>query len=167
MNDELNILILSCGTRNKIVQYFKKELSGRGFVLATDCSNLAPALYEADKYIVVPGMDEDGYLDVDEDGYLDVILSICKENNIKAVLSLIDPELTLLAQHKQSFLEIGTLPIVSDVDVVELSFDKYKMFEFLVENGFKTIKSYIDKEKFYVDVDKTMVLLTIQYLSSR
>ena len=26
----MNILILSCGTRNKIVQYFKKELGNRG-----------------------------------------------------------------------------------------------------------------------------------------
>ena len=27
----MNILILSAGTRNKIVQYFKKELNGKGF----------------------------------------------------------------------------------------------------------------------------------------
>lgn len=144
MSDDLNILILSCGTRNKIVQYFKKELDGRGLVIATDCSDLAPALYEADKHFIVPRMDDEGYLDA--------ILSICKENNIKAVLSLIDPELCLLAEHKQAFLRIGTMPIVSELDVVELCFDKYKMFEFLVRNGFKTVRSYVDKEIFYSDV---------------
>lgn len=80
---DLNILILSCGTRNKIVQYFKKELEGIGQVIATDCSELAPALYDADKHFIVPRMNEEGYIDV--------ILSICKENNIKGVLSLIDP----------------------------------------------------------------------------
>ena len=78
--------------------------------------------------------------------------TICKENNIKAVLSLIDPELSLLAKHKQAFLDIGTIPIVSDYDVVEMCFDKYKMYQFLIQNGFKTLRSYIDKEVFYTDV---------------
>ena len=46
----MNILILSAGTRNKIVEYFVKTLSGNGKVVATDMSKLAPAIYEADKY---------------------------------------------------------------------------------------------------------------------
>ena len=36
----MNILILSAGTRNKIVQYFVKTLNGTGKVIATDMSNL-------------------------------------------------------------------------------------------------------------------------------
>src|SRR5699024_6859389 len=114
----MNILILSCGTRNKIVEYFKRELAGKGIVVATDSSKLAPALYEADKHYIVPR--------IDAEGYIEEILSICKENNIKAVLSLIDPELTLLAKYKQDFLDIGVIPIVSDLEAIELSFDKYK-----------------------------------------
>ena len=46
----MNILILSCGTRNKVVQYFKKALAGQGSVVATDMSPNAPALYDADKH---------------------------------------------------------------------------------------------------------------------
>ena len=149
MGDDINILILSCGTRNKIVQYFKKELAGIGQVMATDCSELAPALYDADKYFIVPRMGEEGYLDV--------ILSICKENNIKVVLSLIDPELSLLAENRQAFLEIGTIPIISDYDVVELCFDKYEMYKFLTNNEFKTIKSYINKEVFYKDIESGII----------
>ncbi|HAS92689.1 MAG TPA: carbamoyl phosphate synthase [Clostridiales bacterium] len=140
----MNILILSCGTRNKIVQYFKKELGERGLVMATDCSELAPALYDADKYFIVPR--------INEEDYLDVILSICKENNIKAVLSLIDPELNLLAAHKQDFLDIGTMPIISDYGAVEMSFNKYEMYKFLIENEFRTPKSYIDNVEFYKDI---------------
>ena len=140
----MNVLILSCGTRNKIVQHFKRELAGKGLVMATDCSELAPALYEADKHFIVPRMDDEGYLDI--------ILSICKEHGIKAVLSLIDPELSLLAKHKQDFLDIGTTPIVSDYETVEMCFDKYRMYQFLVQSGFKTIKSYVDKEVFYEDI---------------
>ncbi len=145
MINPMNILILSCGTRNKIIQYFKKELGDRGQVIATDCSELAPALYDADKYSIVPRMDDKNYLDV--------IVSICKENNIKAVLSLIDPELSLLSKNKEKFLEVGTIPIISDYDIVEMCFDKYKFYEFLLKNEFKTIKSYVDKDLFYRDVE--------------
>ena len=56
----INILILSAGTRNKVVQYFRKELAGRGKVYATDCSELAPAVYEADEAILVPRMTDPG-----------------------------------------------------------------------------------------------------------
>lgn len=72
----MNILILSAGTRNKVVQYFKKELGGGGRVIATDCSNLAPAVYEADKFYLVPR--------ISEPGYLDVILDICKKKKLMA-----------------------------------------------------------------------------------
>lgn len=145
----MNILILSCGTRNKIVQYFKNELSGIGQVMATDCSKLAPALYDADKYFIVPRLDDEGYLDE--------ILSICKENKINAILSLIDPELSFLAKHRQDFLDVGTTPIVSDYDVIELCFDKYKMYQFLIDNGFKTVISYINKEEFYNAVETGVI----------
>lgn len=145
----MNILILSCGTRNKIIQYFKKELLDKGKVIATDCSELAPALYEADKHYIVPK--------IDSEDYINKILSICEENNVNAVFSLIDPELSLLAKHRQKFLEIGTVPIVSDFEIVEMAFDKYKTFKFLLNNGFRTIKSYIDKDKFFQDVEAGLI----------
>jgi carbamoyl-phosphate synthase large subunit len=146
MNNDINILILSCGTRNKIIQYFKRELKNKGKVIATDCNKLAPALYEADKHYIVPR--------INDKGYLDVILKICKENNIKAVLSLIDPELSLIARHKNEFLSIGVIPIISDYEVVEMCYDKYSMQQFLKDNRFNSIKSYIDREDFYKDVEK-------------
>ena len=53
----MNILILSAGTRNKIVQYFKKAVGDDGKVIATDMSKLAPSylrsrsiLYSAENY---------------------------------------------------------------------------------------------------------------------
>jgi len=145
----MNILILSCGTRNKIVQYFKNELGNKGKIFATDNSDLAPALYEADDYFIVPR--------ITEDNYLDTILNICRENDIHAVLSLIDPELSLLAKHKQKFLDIGVTPIISDYDAVELCFDKYAMYEFLTKNNIQTVKSYLDKENFYQDIEKGII----------
>ena len=140
-----NILILSAGTRNKVVQYFKKALNGDGQVVATDCSNLAPAIYDADKYYIVPRMTDEGYLDV--------ILDICKKEQISGVLSLIDPELSLLSYNVEKFAEVGTKFIGSSYELSERSLDKYEMYKWLVDNGYKCAKSYMDKEEFFADLD--------------
>ena len=104
----MNILILSAGTRDKVVQYFKREIGENGRVVATDCSNLAPAVYEADKFYLVPR--------INVPGYMDQILDICKKEEIDGVFSLIDPELSMLAKERERFLAIGTTPIVSEYD---------------------------------------------------
>ncbi len=137
----MNILILSAGTRNKIVQYFKRELGNEGRVIATDCSNLAPAVYDADKYYIVPR--------ITAPDYLETILDICRKESIDGVFSLIDPELSLLAREREKFLEVGTTPIVSPYELVEICFDKYKMYQLLCEMEIPTGKCYMDKEDFY------------------
>ena len=142
----MNILILSAGTRNKIVQYFKKEIKGKGKVIATDCSTLAPAIYEADKYYITSR--------IDEEGYINSIIDICKKEKVNALFSLIDPEISMIAENIDKFEQIGVKPIVSDYEKVEMCFDKYKMYKFLKENNIKTARSYISKEEFYKDVNE-------------
>lgn len=142
----MNILLLSTGTRNKIVQYFKKALDGNGKVVCTDMSNLAPSIYEADKFYTVPRMTALGYVDI--------ILDICKKEKIDGVLSLIDPELSLLAKNVERFAAIGTKVIGSSYELCEMSLDKYKMYNWLTNHGYKCARSYMNKEKFFVDVNE-------------
>lgn len=141
----MNILILSSGTRNKIVQYFKKTIGDNGMVICTDMSDLAPSLYEADKYYIVPK--------ITASNYIDVILDICKKENISGILSLIDPELSLLAKHQEKFKKIGTTVIGSSYELCEMSLNKFEMYKWLLKHGYKCAKSYMDKEEFYVDVE--------------
>lgn len=145
----MNILILSAGTRNKIVQYFVKTLNGTGKVIATDMSNLAPAIYEADKYYIVPKMTAPEYLDV--------VLDICKKEEIIGVLSLIDPELSLLAENREKFEAIGTTVIGSSYALCEMSLDKFQMYGWLETHGYRCAKSYMDKEAFFADVDAGLI----------
>lgn len=140
----INILILSAGTRNKIVQYFKKTLGENGNVIATDMSTIAPAIYEADKYYIVPR--------ITEEGYIEIILDICKKENISGVLSLIDPELSLLAENEYKFKAVGTTVIGSSYELCERALDKMQMFEWLRSHGFNCAKSYVDKNEFFADV---------------
>lgn len=145
----MNILILSCGTRNKIVTYFRQELAGKGKVIAADNSPLAPALYEADEAIIIPH--------IQDTHYLETLLTLCKEKEIKAVFSLIDPELNLLAKYRDEFLAVGTIPIISDVEKVVMCFNKYSLYEFLTQAQIPTPRSYLEEHKFLEDLRKGKV----------
>lgn len=142
----MNILILSAGSRNKIVQYFKRELQGYGKVIACDCSPLASALYDADKFFLVPK--------INDEGYINAILDICSREKINGLFSLIDPELSIIAKHKKLFEKGNVTCIVSDYDVIERSFNKMSMINFCKENNIPTIQSYDDIRDFERDYNK-------------
>lgn len=141
----MNILLLSVGTRNKVVQYFKRAVGDTGKIIATDMSALAPAVYEADKFYQVPR--------ITDKSYLDIILDICKKEKIAGVLSLIDPELSLIAKHREAFAAVGTMVIGSSYELCERALDKMEMYQWLQQYGYSCAKSYADKEAFYVDVN--------------
>lgn len=141
----MNILILAAGTRNKIVRYFREALRGTGRVIAADASNLGPAIYEADQFYIVPP--------ITADGYLDVILDICRKESVTGVLSLIDPELSLLAENREAFAEIGVTVIGSSRELCDLSLDKFAMFRWLTDHGYACARSWMDKEAFYRAVE--------------
>lgn len=145
----MNILILSAGTRNKIVQYFKQELNGNGKVIATDMSTIAPAIYDADKYYIVPR--------ITEKNYIDIVLDICKKENIDGVLSLIDPEPSLLAKNEEKFSNLGVTIIGSSYELCERALDKMQMFNWLKKHNYNCARSYIDKNEFYNDLDKGLI----------
>lgn len=158
MRQMINILILSAGTRNKVVQYMKNALTaedGRriGRIVATDMSLLAPAVYEADKFYQVPRMTEPGYIDL--------IFDICKKESITGILSLIDPELSLLAEHEQEFSDIGVTVIGSSYNLCEMSLDKMLMFQWLTAHGYKAARSYQDMGAFQADVGRGIVAFPV------
>ena len=141
----MNILILAAGTRNKIVQYFKRTFDGIGTIVATDASKLGPAIYDADKYYIVPP--------ITEPGYIDIILDICKKEQISGVLSLIDPELSLLAANEKKFEELDVTVIGSSYDLCEMALDKMQMYEWLKSHGYSCARSWRNKDEFYKAAD--------------
>lgn len=145
----MNILLTSVGTRNKIVQYFREVFQGVGKVVATDMSELAPAIYEADAHYIVPKMTADNYIDV--------IFNICKKEKINGILTLIDPELSLLAKNKAKFAELGVTVIGSDYDKCEMSLDKMSMYKFCIDNEFKVAQSWNSLNEFKVALENKRV----------
>lgn len=136
----MNILICSVGRRVQLIDSFKKELNEiGGKVFAVDCDPTAPALYHADFYEIVPR--------IDHPEYISVLKSLCQKYHIKGILSLIDPELTLLASHKEEFKKEGVQVLVSDRDVIDICFDKFLTHIFLESEGLPSVPTYISLEK--------------------
>lgn len=117
----MNIMILSPGRRLDLVQYFKEAFHKEDAkVFTLDMSPYSPALYEGDESFVVK-KDFDNL-----DKYIDDVIKICVENDVKSIITLIDPELVLLAKNREKFLANGIFPIVSDYNEIMFTFDKYK-----------------------------------------
>lgn len=141
----MNILICSAGRRVKLIEYFREELhKNNGKVVAVDCDITAPALYLADDFEIVPR--------IDQPGYIQIIKELCMKYEINGVLSLIDPELALLAEFKEEFEKEGIQVIVSDKHMVDICFDKYRTYHFLKSNEIPAIPTYTSINEAMVDL---------------
>ena len=84
-------------------------------------------MQEADLALVVPK--------VSDPAYFDRLLKFCRGHTIGLLVSLSDLELPLLARQRERFLEVGTLPVISSPESVDLCFDKWRTLEFLRKHG--------------------------------
>ena len=134
-----NILLCSAGRRCALVKALKESLKDQGRVVVADMDPTAPALYFADKCHVVPS--------VYSKEYLDVILDICKKESIKAITTLIDSEVSLLAKNKEKFVEIGVLLLAPTPQTADLCFDRYSIYKIMSENNIDSIKTYLTYEE--------------------
>ncbi len=145
----MNFLILSVGRRTKLIEYFVENFKNFGKVICTDCDVLAPALYTSDKKYILPT--------IDNPSYIENVKDICLKENIKGIISLIDPELSLISKNRKIFEDIGVSLFLSPYDATEICFDKFKMYKFLKTNLFNTAKSYINIEEFNDDYIKNNI----------
>ncbi len=131
----MNILFTCAGRRNYLVNYFKEVVGKNDKIFAADMQLNAPALVDAHEAVIVPS--------IYDSKYIDTLLSICKKHAIDAVIPLNDLELPVLAENRERFSEVNTKVIVSNTEVVDIAFDKWKTVDFLRKNHLKTPKTYL------------------------
>ena len=129
-----NILFCSVGRRATLLKDFRLSMNSCGKIVAVDLSPVAPALFYADEAYLVPR--------IDAPDYYDKVLEICEKSDIKAITTLIDPEIELLARHREDLLAKGILPLCPADWTARLCFDKYEMFKYLHEKGVRTVLTY-------------------------
>ena len=135
-----NILFLSAGRRGRLLRDAKESLQASAVIAAADLNPTAPALYFADKRFTVPR--------IDAPDYLDKVLEICRENDIRAVTTLIDPEIALLAENRQRFADAGILALCPDSESAKYCFDKFELYKYLCEKGIRTPLTFHNLDKF-------------------
>lgn len=131
----MNILFTCAGRRTYLLKYFKENMQPDDKVVATDMQLSAPALQAADVKIQVPA--------VYDPKYIDITLNICKEQKIDALLCLNDLELPILSENKSRFEALGVKVIVSDPEVIDIAFDKYKTAQWVESLGLNAPKTYV------------------------
>lgn len=131
----MNILFTCAGRRTYLLKYFKENLSENDKIVATDMQLSAPALQVADVKLQVPA--------VYDPEYINITLRICKEEKIDALFSLNDLELPILAENKAKFEAMGVKVVVSDPQVIDIAFDKYKTAQWVESLGLTAPKTYV------------------------
>lgn len=131
----MNILFTCAGRRNYLLHYFKEIIGDKGQIIAADMQMSAPAMAVADKAIVVP--------EVYAENYIETLLDICNKQSIDALISLNDLELPILSNVEDKFTALGVKLIVSDSNVIEICFDKWKTAQFAQNLGIKVPKTYL------------------------
>ena len=135
-----SILFTNVGRRGKLMKDFIESIGEDIQIVASDNWSVAPALFTAQKYYLTPK--------IIEENYIDSLLEICKKENVKALTSLIDPEIKLLSQNAEKFSDVGVIPLCPSEKSAEICFDKYKMFKYLSKVGIKTVLTYDNLDEF-------------------
>jgi carbamoyl-phosphate synthase large subunit len=138
---KMNILITCAGRRNYLIHYFQEILCGNGVVIAVGNQADATSLQVADLGIVVPK--------IHSPDYIDIILQIVQEHDIRAIISLNDHELPVLAFHKMELEQWGARLLLSDKEIVEICYDKWKTHLFFNSCGLNCPNSYLNLETAY------------------
>lgn len=151
----MNLLITSIGQRGYLVDHFKESSKGEFGVYAADATKYAPGLQNADKSFLIPM--------ANDPNYFQELLKICQAHDIKAIVSINDLELPVLAKYKNQLLEHGVQAIISSPEVIDLTFDKYKSYQFCKNNDIGVPRTYRwnDEAEILADVDQGLISFPI------
>ncbi len=115
-------LLVPCGGKSVGMLLQLKEAMSQvgplrdGRVLVADRAPVTPGGSFADASFVVP--------EVGDAGYVDALLQICRDQEVRVLLPVIDLDLDRLAARLREFAALGTTVVCPPPDLVELCLDK-------------------------------------------
>jgi carbamoyl-phosphate synthase large subunit len=115
------VLFTCAGQRVDIVSAFERA---GATTIAADVNALAPALYHADRYALVPR--------IDDPAYVPRLRELVDEHDVELVVPLTDLDQVLLARRRD---ELGALLLLSELEVVRRVGDKFLAHGLFEERG--------------------------------
>ena len=127
------VLFTCAGQRVDIVSAFSRA---GATTVAADANALAPALYHADRFELVPR--------IDDPGYVPALAALVTAYDIRVVIPLTDLDQTLLARERAA-LE-PAIVLLPEPDVVEQIGDKYLAHRLFEERGIASPPTWLPEE---------------------
>lgn len=133
------IFFTAIGRRVELVKAFQVSFEQKNIearVLGGDTNpSLASAAYFVDEVFTVPR--------VSGAGYVASLLDICQKEQVDVLIPLFEPEFVILDEHRQEFLDGGTLLLLSNVNTLQICSDKFNTYNFFTENGVNTPATWL------------------------
>jgi carbamoyl-phosphate synthase large subunit len=126
------VLFTCAGQRVDIVSAFGRA---GATTIAADVNQLAPALYHADRYAIVPR--------VDDDAYIGAIRDLVLAHDVRLIVPLTDLDHEQLVEARE---ELGAVVLLPGLDVVRMTADKYVAHTFFQSRGIPSPPSWLPDE---------------------
>ena len=133
--DSFDVLISSAGRRVSLMQCWRRSLRFLGLqgrLLAGDMSTMSSAANLADKAFLVPRCTSDEFIPF--------MLDLCRKEGIRVIVPTIDTELSIYAEHRAVFAEIGVTIPISSSETIKIGYDKVSTHRWLIQEAFPTVE---------------------------
>jgi len=138
---EVNVLFTSAGRRVELLRAFRRsyeELGLRGRIIVADIDPLAPSHHVADASYIVPRLEDPKYIPT--------LARIAGEEGVQLVFPLIDPDVLMLARHREELERSGACVMVVDRAAAEVAADKWSTHALFGELGLPTPRTWLPKD---------------------
>ena len=126
------VLFTCAGMRVDVVTAFQQA---GATTVAADADPLAPSLYHADDHVLVPR--------VDDPGYIPALAEIVRSHEVALAVPLTDIDSVQLAQSRD---ELGAPLLLPDTEIVVKTADKYAAHELFEQRGIPSPPSWLPGE---------------------
>jgi carbamoyl-phosphate synthase large subunit len=126
------VLFTCAGQRVDIVSAFGRA---GATTIAADVNPLAPALYHADRYAIVPR--------VDDRGYVDAIRDLVLAHDVRLIVPLTDLDHEQLVGARE---ELGAVVLLPALEVVRMTADKFLAHTFFESRGIPSPPSWLPED---------------------
>jgi carbamoyl-phosphate synthase large subunit len=126
------VLFTCAGQRVDIVGAFGRA---GATTIATDVNPLAPALYHADRYELVPR--------IDDPDYIPTLRRIVSAHDVRLIVPLTDLDQAILARARD---QLGALVLLPDAETVERLGDKYQAHLLFEERGIASPSTWLPED---------------------
>lgn len=130
----MNLLLSCIGRRGYMAEWFREHLAPGDHIVGTSNTPWTPGLHACDRGVLMP--------DVGSPEYLPSLLDLCVSERISGLLSFLDIDVDVIANARDSFLEIGVTPIVPEPFVSAVTLDKLENARFLARHGLPSPRTF-------------------------